>query len=193
MINSCLKIIPVLMFITILSYGEECLNEQYIFEAGLSTHLLKNKLAGKIKIPSFGLHCTFPVGIANTSIQFSAEYGKIIETKKVKSTEIILSEIALRYTFTFYRDLFFLTPSISLENCALHLQPSGKLDDFVIIATWENEFGAGVGCEPGFLWKICTISLPVNVSTIFTGEPAYIFSCGIRVGVVLRKKRDGAR
>jgi hypothetical protein len=75
----------------------------------------------------------------------------------------------------------------------MHLQPSGNIRDVVIIASWENEFGVGAGGDIGFQWKWFTVSVPLHVSVIFTGEPGYLYSCGLRMGVLLKKSRSVSR
>jgi hypothetical protein len=188
MINNYLKTISLLFCIAALSHGENLVSETYSVDAGFSYHILNNKLTDVIHIPTFGIHCSFPVGIERTSISFAAEYGKIGKTEKVIHTAVLVSNISLGYTFLFCRDVLSLTPMISIENCALHLHKSGKVDDFVIIANWENEFGTGVGFEVGYRWKLVTVTVQQKLSTIFAGNPAYIYSCGIRSGIEFGKK-----
>lgn len=188
MINHCLKTISVMLCITALLHGDKFVSEPYAIDAGFSYHVLNNKLTDVIQVPTFGIHCSFPVGIERTSIRFAAEYGKVKKTEKVMHTGIILSNISLGYTFSFCRDVLSLTPMISVENCALHLYKSGKVDDFVIIANWENEFGTGVGCELGYRWKLITVTVQQKLSTIFAGNRAYIYSCGVRSGIEFHKK-----
>jgi hypothetical protein len=183
----------ILFFVALLSYGGQQ-SDEYRADAVLTGHYLNSELIGTIQYPTYGLQCSFPVGIDNTSLVFAAEYGTIPRTAKiVKSTDIILSSIALRYTFLRLKDLISLSASFSLNNCAMHLQPAGNMSDVVIIATWENEFGAGAGGDIGFQWKWFTVSVPLYVSAIFTGEPGYLYSCGLRMGVLLKKNRSVSR
>jgi hypothetical protein len=181
------KSIVLIISTILLVYGEQNGYEQWTIEAGVTSHALNNKLSGLLKFPTVGLHVTFPVGIQNASVEFGAEYGNLSKTDKTISTNILFSNITLQYQVKL-TDFFYLTPSIKLVNCALHLQPSENVNDFVIIATWENEFGAGAGCDLAFRYKKCLISVPVSVASVFTGDPAYVFSCGLRIGVLLQKK-----
>jgi hypothetical protein len=184
------RCILVLFSVALLSYGGQP-SEVFRAAALVTGHFLKSELIGTIEFPTYGLQCSFPVGIDNTSLLFSAEYGTVPHTAKiVKSTDILLSSIALRYTLLRLKDLISLSASVSLNNCAMHLQPSGNMSDVVIIATWENEFGAGVGGDLGFQWKLFTISVPLHVSVIFTEEPGYIYSCGLRMGMLFKNKRS---
>jgi hypothetical protein len=163
------KSIILIVSTTLLIYGEQNSYEQWTVTAGVTSHV------------------TFPVGIQNISVEFGAEYGNLSKTAKTISTDILLSNIALQYQIKL-TEFFYLTPSIKLVNCALHLQPSENVNDFVIIATWENEFGASAGCDLEFCFKKCLIALPVSIAAVFTGDPAYVFSCGLRVGVLFQKK-----
>jgi hypothetical protein len=181
------KSIILIVSTTLLIYGEQNSYEQWTVTAGVTSHVLNNKLSGLLKFPTAGLHVTFPVGIQNISVEFGAEYGNLSKTAKTISTDILLSNIALQYHIKL-TEFFYLTPSIKLVNCALHLQPSENVNDFVIIATWENEFGASAGCDLEFCFKKCLIALPVSIAAVFTGDPAYVFSCGLRVGVLFQKK-----
>lgn len=182
-----------LFSLVLLSYcGQQ--PDEYRAEASTTGHYLNSELIGTIRFPTFGLQCSFPVGIDNTSLVFAAEYGTIPHTEKItESTAVLLSSIALRYTFLRLNDLISLSASVSLNNCAMHLQPSGGITNIVIIATWENEFGAGAGVDIGFQWKWFTVSVPLHMSVIFTGDPGYIYSCGLRMGMLFRKNRGASR
>jgi hypothetical protein len=183
----------ILFSVALLTFGGQQPNE-YRAEAVATGHYLNSELIGTVNFPTYGLLCSFPVSIDNTSLVFSAEYGTIPYTAKiVKSTDVILSSIALRYTFLRFHELISFSASLSLNNCAMHLQPSGGMSDVVIIATWENEFGAGVGGDIGFQWKWFTVSVPQHMSVIFSGEPAYIYSCGLRIGMLFKKDRSVSR
>ncbi len=178
--------------VVLLSYGEP--TDEYRVEALATGHYLNSELIGTIRFPTYGLQCSFPVGIENTSLVFAAEYGTIPHTVKTRvAPDVLLSSIALRYPFLRLHERFSISASLSLNNCAMHLQPSGNMADVVIIATWENEFGAGVGGDIGFQWKWFTVSVPLHMSVIFTGEPGYVYSCGFRMGVLLKKNRGVPR
>jgi hypothetical protein len=180
----------VVLSAALLSYGGQQTDE-YRAEGLVTGHYLNSELIGTIHFPTYGLQCAFPVGIDNTSLVFAAEYGTIPRTAKIiESPDVILSSIALRHTFFRLKELITLSASLSLNNCAMHLQPAGGMSNVVIIATWENEFGAGAGGDIGFQWKWFTVSVPLHVSVIFTGEPGYIYSCGVRIGLLFKKKRS---
>ncbi|HEX2957256.1 MAG TPA: hypothetical protein VHO70_10510 [Chitinispirillaceae bacterium] len=187
------RCMSVLLLAIMLSYGGQQLIE-YRAEAAITGHYLDNTFTGTVHFPTYGLQCSFPVGVDNTLLVFAAEYGTIPRSVKIpESTDIIFSSVALRYTFLRLKELISLSASVSLNNCAMHLMPSGNMSDFVIIATWENEFGTGAGIDVGVDLKWFTISVPLHAAVFFTGKPTYVYSGGLRMGMLFKKHRDVAR
>lgn len=136
---------------------------------------------------TFGMK--FPTGHDATKISFSACYGELKSTVLNVNNPTMQLEIGLNYRLPFTYKRLSIDIYLALIDWAVKLVGYGtKLEQFSLIASWENEFGGVVGILP-------VIVLPKNFSLILSGragvvlsspEPFISASCGISIGYTLR-------
>jgi hypothetical protein len=166
---------------TVFSEGKP-LNQVHLDFSG-SIYSMKEPYLDRCTIIAGGIQCDFPVGMDHLTLRFGADIGKVLKTDHTDATGILLSNISLVYSIPLYHKAIFIHPALSLLNCALHAQPSGDVRDAIIIATWENEFGAGMGVQVTYVFKRISISVPCMVGVIFSSDPALLLGSGLKIGM----------
>jgi hypothetical protein len=139
--------------------------------------------------PCVTLGMTFPTGHDATNISFSACYGELKSTVLNVNNPTMQLEIGLNYRIPFTYKRVSIDIYAALIDWAVKQVGYGtKLEQFSLIASWENEFGAAVGILP-------SIALPKNFSLILSckasivlssPEPFVSASGGISIGYTLR-------
>jgi hypothetical protein len=175
-----------MMLLCIVSLAKQ--NEFTIFTGGIY-QMPYNQADEWNSFPCAVLGIKFPTGQNATKISFSACYGELKSTALNVNNPTMHLEIGLNYKIPYTYKLFSIDIYAALIDWAVKLVGYGtKIEQFSLIASWENEFGAAIGILP-------TIELPKNFSLILSCRAGVVFSSpepfvsasgGISIGYTLR-------
>jgi hypothetical protein len=139
--------------------------------------------------PCATLGMTFPTGHDATKINFSVSYGELESDVLNVNNPTIQLEIGLNYRLPFVYKRLSVNIHAALIDWAVKLVGFGtKLEQFSLIASWENEFGASVGILPVItLPKNFSLILSCKAGAVLSSPDPFIFaSGGICIGYTLR-------
>jgi hypothetical protein len=176
----------VVMLLYIISFAKQ--NDFTIYTGGIY-QIPYNQSDDWDAFPCAALGMTFPTGHNATKISFSACYGEMKSTVLNVNNPTMQLEIGLNYKIPFTYKRLSVDIYAALIDWAVKLVGYGtKLEQFSLIASWENEFGAVIGVLP-------SIELPKNFSLILScragvvlssPEPFISVSSGLSIGYTFR-------
>ena len=164
------------------------LNEFTLFTGGI-LQVPYNQSDEWDPFPGATLGMTFPTGHDATKISFSACYGEMKSTALNVNNPSMQLEIGLKYKVPFTYKRFSIDIYAALIDWAVKQVGFGtKIEQFSLIASWENEFGAAVGVLPAIeLPKNFSLILALRAGVILSSpEPFISASSGICIGYTLR-------